>query len=898
MRTPATVLSIAALALVFFHPAFGAAEPPFFPAASDHDPAVPTFEQVLGYAVGEKMTDERQLGIYLQHLAQGNPRLLQRTYGRSASGRVLRYLVISHPDNMARLEAIREDSRRLADPRSLGDREAEAIVRNDPVIVWLAYGVHGNEHSSTEAALALAYHLSAARDDATVRMLRDAVVIIDPVQNPDGRERFLDYEADVAGPAPRTDPYAVEHDEPWPTGRYNHSLFDLNRDWFSMTQPETRGKVSAFLEWMPQVYVDLHEMESDATYYFAPPAEPINENIPASIRRWWGVFGAANAAAFDRAGLDYYTAERFDGYYPGYGDSWPTLHGAVGMTYEQASSRGLAIERKDGSILTLREAARHHFLSSLTTIATAAAHRQEMLVDARRYHRDAIAAGETGPVRAYLVPPAPAATALRLATLLARQGVEVYRTSEEFSARVRTFDGDDARVRTFPAGTIVVPLAQPAGRLANALMEPDPRLGEDFLAGESERRRLKEGSAIYDVTSWSLPILTGAEAFRTATAPRVAMARMSEPDLQPTGAIVPLAVPAGSSSAPYAYLLRYDSNAAAGALVSLLQTGLRIRAAGRPFRMGDEKFPAGTLVIRVHDDRDATARILRQEADTFGVTFYAVSTGLTDEGIDLGSGHVADLELPRVAVVYGEPTSATSLGGIIHLFDAVYGLPWSPVRADAFSRADLSGYGVIILPDESGGGPGYKEMLGGKGLARLRTWVDAGGTLVTLRQASVFAVSEAAGLSSMKRLMKPPSGEPRPAAAPAPGAAGQPDDEEPPDRVRGASLRVLLDPHSPLTFGYGSEGVVMVNSSIVLSAGGKGRSVATFAAADRLRQSGFAWDESLALLAGSSYLAVEPRGRGRVILFSDDPNFRGYWESLNRLFLNSVLFAPSFTGTD
>ncbi len=889
MRAPAAILSCA-LALVI-PVAFAGSGTPFFPPDADHDPAVPTFERILGYAVGEKMTDERGLAVYLQHLSQGNGRMLQRTYGRSASGRVLRYLVISDPDNMARLESIREDSRRLADPGSLTDQEAATIADADPAIVWLAYGVHGDEHSSTEAALALAYHLSAARDPATLRMLENVVVIIDPVQNPDGRERFLDYEEDVAGPEPRTDPYAVDHDEPWPSGRYNHSLFDLNRDWFSMTQPETRGKVAAFLEWMPQVYVDLHEMESDSTYYFAPPSEPINENIPESIRRWWKVFGAGNAAAFDREGFDYYTAERFDGYYPGYGDSWPTLHGAIGMTYEQASARGLAVEQRTGAILTLREAARHHFVASMATIATASAHRRELLEDARRYHQGAIETGERGPLRACLVPPAPAATARRLASLLARQGIDVYRADAGFTADVKNRDGATERGRRFPAGTFVVPMAQPAGRLARSLLEVDPSFGEGFRAAESERRRMHEESAIYDVTSWSLPILTGADAFWSAQVPRAGMTRVTADEASPEGEVVPLPVAAGAAATPYAWLLKYDSNAAAMATVSLLRAGFPLRAAGRAFRVGEQTFPAGSLVLRAGGGEEPT-RIVQEVARQFGVDFYTAFTGLTDEGIDLGSGHVVPLKLPRVAVAYGPPVSPTSLGAIMDLFDAVYGLPWSPVRTTAFARADLSRYDVIILPDARES-PGYGELLGAAGLAHLKTWIDAGGTLITLKRATAFAASEEAGLSSLRRVMKP-----SPESASPDPKASESVKQEPPDRIRGASLRVMFEPHSPLTLGYGAEGAVLVDSNLVFAPAGKARSVVTFAPEERLRISGFAWDESLGLLAGSPYLAMEPRGRGCVILFSDDPNFRGYWESLNRLFLDSVIFAPSFAAAD
>jgi hypothetical protein len=876
--------------------------------AVDHDPAVPTTEKVLGYAIGDRMTDHAALQTYMQALARDPGRVFQRTYGLTHETRALRYLILSHPDNMSRLEEIRSRSVRLSDPRGLDPQATEEIIRTNPVIVWLSYSVHGDEHSSTEAALAVAYHLAAARDERTLAMLREVVVIIVPVQNPDGRERFISYERQIAGPAPRTDPLAADHDQPWPGGRYNHHLFDLNRDWFVQTQPETKGMVAAFLEWSPQVYVDLHEMGSNATYYFAPPAEPINPNIPETVRKWWKIFGQANAAAFDRAGFEYYTGETFDEYYPGYGDSWPTLQGAIGMTYEQASPRGMAVERKDGTVLTLRDAIRHHVTSSLATIATAAAHRESLLRDFHAFRKEAAAAAGAS-TRAYIIPPEVPATAARLASLLARQGVEVLRAEEAFQARATSYDGAEARARGFPAGTWIVPVGQPAGRLVTALMEVDPALDQGFVGEEKERRRLKEDSGFYDVTSWSLPIVMGARVYATGETIRARASVVEPAGMAPRGEVARLqgersaqarvegtADPGGAL--PYAYLLKYDSNAAAMALVSLLNlsapssAGLMVHAAGRPFRVGAESFPAGSVILKTHANPAALPDIVHRLAETFGVTFHAVPSGLTDEGPDLGSSRVVSLKAPRVAVAFGDPVSPTSYGAIAYLFEDVYGLPFTPLRMGSVSKADLSRYNVIILPDASAT-PGYLEYLGSAGVERLKEWVRGGGTLVTLKRASAFAAQKEAGLVTVRRLLKPEKGS-GDAAAPQAGAPESAEKTEPPDPVPGAILRVAIEPSRYIGFGYEKEGAVMVNSNLAFSLSKEGRNVVTFAPKDRLRLAGFVWQESLDLLAGTACVVEETRGRGRVVLFADDPNFRGYWEALNRMFLNSVLFAPAF----
>ena len=868
--------------LLAWNPARGSE--PLLPAGASVDPAVPRPEAVLGYPLGERLTDHAALRAYLEALTSGSARVLERIYGRSPEGRILSYLVVSHEENIGRIEAIRSSLLRLSDPRSLSAEETSAIIESSPVVVWLSYSVHGNESSSTEAAIAVLYRLAAARDSEMLEMLRRVVVIIDPVQNPDGRERFITYQRQVRGVIPRTDPHAAEHVEAWPSGRYNHFLFDLNRDWFFQTQAETRGKVRAYLDWMPQVFVDLHEMSREATYYFAPPAEPVNAHISERTWRWWEIFGKENAAVFDRAGFDYYTKETFDGFYPGYGDSWPTLHGAVGMTYEQATVRGLAIETDDGSTRSLEDAVRRHMTASLSTIRAAAAHRAELLGDYRGLREESIEKGRSGPARTYLIPARGRPTESRLAGLLALQGVEVLRAERQFSARVRGYDAGEARRIRFEEGTFIVPVSQPAGRLVSALMEMDPLLPDRVIAEEERRRRLDEDSILYDVTSWSLPILVGAEAYWTSESPRVPASPARAADLSPAGTVKPLGGGSVDPASIHAYLLSYDSNAAARAVLSLLKTGHRVQVASRGLRIGEADFPPGTFIIKAKGNPGSLHQTVLSIAGDTGVTFHAARSGLTDEGIDLGSPSVVTMKLPRVAVAYGEPVTPSSLGAVTYMLESIYELPHTPIRVPTLGTADLDRYDVIVLPDASAS-PGYGDLLGESGLRRLKTWIEAGGTLVTLKGASAFAAEEETGLITARRLLQPAQAE------------ADPNAEDPgpdPDSVPGAILRIALEPTRYLAFGYGPEGAVPLNSDLAFSAGEKSRTIATFAGVERLRLSGFIFQESLDLLAGSSYLIEEPLGTGSVVLFADDPNFRGQWESLNRLFLNSVLFPPVF----
>ena len=475
----------------------------FWPGAA-YDPRIPSFRQVLGYDPGEKITSHAGILQYLNALQDASGRIKVFDYGTSWEGRKLVYAAVGSEANIRRLAEIRAAIARVADPRKISEPEAKKIMAGLPAVVWLSYGVHGNEISSPDAALLTAYHLLAARNDPMAeRILAGVLVLIDPIQNPDGRDRFLHYYEQAAGLEPDTSPLAAEHNEPWPGGRTNHYLFDLNRDWLALTQPEIRSQVKTLREWLPLVYVDLHEMGPETTYYFAPEADPYNPHLTADQRASLKLFGRNNARWFDHFGFDYFTRDVYDAFYPGYGASWPCYYGAVAMTYEQASVRGLVVRRGDGTEVRYRDTVRHHFVASLSTAEAAAANREQLWSDFYSYRVTAIAEGSQEAVREYILPRGrdPSATD-KLAAILVEHGIEVNRATAPFRA------GD----REFPAGTYCLPLAQPAKRLVRNLIDPQVPMDEKFLKEEEERRRRKQRSEIYDVTAWSLPLLFNVEA--------------------------------------------------------------------------------------------------------------------------------------------------------------------------------------------------------------------------------------------------------------------------------------------------------------------------------------------------------------------------------------------------
>ncbi|MCH8863585.1 MAG: peptidase, partial [Proteobacteria bacterium] len=711
----------------------------FWPGAV-YDPAVPTVEEVLGYPAGDRITWPHDVITYFEALAKTAPDRIRVTeYARTWEGRPLIYVAISSAANIARLAEISDGMKRLADPRVTNRKAADALIASLPGSVWLAYAVHGNEISSTDAAMMTAYHLLAAKGDERIdTILENTVVFIDPLQNPDGRARFVHNFESAEGLEPNSNQLAAEHNEPWPFGRTNHYLFDMNRDWFALTQPETRGRVAALQEWLPLVFVDLHEMGSDSTYYFAPEAIPYNPHLADDQRASLMLFGRNNARWFDHFGFDYFTREIFDAFYPGYGASWPSYYGSIAMTYEQASSRGLVMRRTDGKEFHYRDTVRHHFVASLSTAEVVAANRRKFLADFYNYRVSAIAEGRSGNVRSYIIPAQrDQAAADKLAGLLAMQGVEVGRAGSTLRACGQNYE----------AGSYVIDLAQPAKRLIRTLLDPDVPMEEDFLA-EQERRRAKNlPDEIYDVTAWSLPLMYNVDmdsCGRTVTA-----------DLAPAEAKFVQPGKLMGDEADVAYLVTWGTAAAGRLLAGALRKGIDVRTTDKAFTHEGRDYPAGTLIFAVHDNPDTLGAQLAVLAEASGAEVVGVNTGWVTEGPNFGSRNVTGIRAPHVAIAWDRPTSSYSAGNTRFVIERQFGYPVTAIRTRQIATADLGRFDVIILPEQIsaflGFGPGYKAMLGQSGTENLKKWVNSGGVLIALGNAMRYLADPAIDLISVRR---------------------------------------------------------------------------------------------------------------------------------------------------
>ena len=862
---------LAAFALLALAP--GARAQHALASAGPYDPRVPTPRSVLGYEVGERFTPHHLLMRYLERLAATSARIRLDTVAHSFEGREVMLVVATSEANQRRLEGIRADARRLADPRGASLAELTAVANRIPAITWLGYTVHGNEASGTEAAIAMLYQLAAGQDAETRMILDSTVVLIDPLQNPDGHERHVQDVLRMRGAfGVPVSPAARIHTGNWPGPRTSHYYFDLNRDWFIHSHPETRGRVAAMIGWAPHVAADLHEMGSGSTYFFAPPMEPINKNVDPNIAEWWEIYAAANAAALDRRGESYFRREGYDEFYPGYGVSWPILNGAVGMTYEQASSRGGAVRRPDGTVLTLRQAAGNHYATAWATALTTAQRRTRRVRDYVAFRQRAVSISQRAPVRAIAFERDALGRADSLVRLLAGNGIEVRQLRGGATVGgARAFGEERAGAARLPGGSYVVDLAQPTGRLARALLEPDAVLDSSFIRQELENRRVGEDERFYDLTAWSLPYTYRLRAWTLPGLP---------------GGLEPVAAPQAPpvpSAGRYGYAWEAGSEAGLRMLAGLLADSVRVWYAPRAFRAGGMDFSQGGFVIRAAANTPEVHETVRRHAAASGARVVPLASALVDSGTDLGSNSVFPLRTPRVALLAGEGISGNSFGFAWFALDQRLRYPSTPVDVAGLSDAALADFDVLVVPSASAGA--LDRVLGEAGRNRLGNWVRGGGVLITLDAATDWLASESLKLSRLRARRDP---------APADSAGGAPL----PADVPGAIVRAVADTLSPLMAGINqAELPVLVFGDRIFQAPRDfrpGEIVMRYAPQPRLRLAGYLWPEVPARLAGTPYLWTERVGQGRVVGFAGDPNFRDLWRGMLPLFANAVFFGPSF----
>ena len=956
MRTKSFLLTTFFCAL-FAPLAFSQTEEKFdFYRRGEYRAEVPRPQTILRFDVGDFHTTYAQMENVVNAIAKAAPdRVRIFDIGETNEHRMQHVIAISAPENIARLDEIKATNARLTDSRKTNLSDASQIAQTNPAIAWMAYTIHGNESASFEAMMQVVYQLAASNEPATLDILKNDVTLIVAGENPDGHERFVTWYNSVAtGNADRN---ALEHREPWTIyGRLNHFRFDLNRDNIAATQVETKNLQRAFFEWNPQVLVDHHGQPSQ--YFFPPAALPINPNLPQpQTNKWLDTFGRANANAFDQNHWDYYVRDIFDLFYPGYWDSFPALNGAIGMTYETDGGgfKGLRWTRDDGTIATLRSAIAKHYVASLTTLETLAKNRAQRLRDFYDFRRTAI--DETGRdklKRIIISPEKDAVKTAELIEILQRARVEVKVASTAFSSSSAHgyLEKDAAKMsQKFPAGSYIIDLNQPQKRIIKSLLEQDTPQDAAFVRDNMARFRRnerrgssaqKEDYGFYDITAWNLPLAFGVDAFWTEDASNVNSNPVTPEYLEQAkrGAV--------SGRANIAYIIPYQSDGAGALALRLLKENFRVAVATKTLTAGGRNYARGTFVVRVSRNPETIHEAIARLARELGVNVSAVNSGYTDEGdTNVGSENVVSLKQPKIAMVADEAVDQTSFGSIWWTLNR-YGVDFTPLTINNVKGGALKNYTVLIMPDGAAGK--YFGALGAGGVTGLKEWINGGGTLITIKGASVFAALKDVGLTSAKLVGsdddeqkgkipedaetdKRKETETKPTPAPSPEKAKNKrqtaSDPEPnpaqelksdkgdgappvlppiaspsakpgqvPEGIPGAIVRATVDRTTYLTYGIEDDNLpVLLASGYFFRFSKDGTNALVFDEKPKnpLTISGFVWEGNTEkLLKGTAYVIDEPTGAGHAILFAEEPFFRGIFRTSTRLFFNSILFNGTF----
>lgn len=814
-------------------------------------------ESFLGYKIGERFTPYHRVHAYAEHVAATNDLVTLVQYGESYEGRPLIALFVSSPENINNLEAIRKSNLQRTGIESGTPTENKAII-------WMSYNVHGNEAVSCETAMKTLWALIDPANRETKAYLENTVVVIDPCLNPDGQERYVNWYNQKANKRLQPDAQSLEHSEPWPGGRPNHYLYDLNRDWAWQVQKESKERIKFYNQWLPQVHVDFHEQGVNAPYFFAPAAEPIHEFVTPFQRQFQETIGRNNAKYFDDNAWMYFTREVFDLFYPSYGDSWPTFNGAIGMTYEQGGSgrAGLGIITAEGDTLTLADRILHHYTSGMATIETVSKHADNLVNEFAKYFNDH-SSNPKGKYKTYVVKAGKTPDRLTaLKKLLDLNGIKYGQAGAR--SGLSGYDYKSGKNASFAveSSDLIVSAYQPKSVLTQTLFEPTPNLSD---------------SVTYDITSWALPYAYGLQAYALETRLDVSEAPAS------VGATNQV------SGTPLAYIAPWNSTVHAKFLAALLNAGIRVRYADREFSFNDNKFAPGTLIIgrngndRVKDFHQKVVAI----ANEHQITLTASNTGYVDTGKDFGSSDVRPIIAPKVALLSGSATSSLNVGEVWHFFEQELDYPLAVLDIQQFGMFDLSKYTVIILPS------GNYGSLGEAGWKKLDAWISSGGKLIAIDNAlSLFSGKDGYSLSGfLSDDEKKAADKLQEEQANAERLANYRDRE----RVRisndaaGAIFEVKVDATYPLGYGTDGQYFTLKNSGRRYGYLKNGVNVGIIPSLDHHR-SGFIGFKAKAQAKESLVFGVENRGRGRVVYLVDNPMFRGFWESGKLLFSNAVFF--------
>ncbi|WP_204346160.1 M14 metallopeptidase family protein [Psychroserpens algicola] len=797
--------------------------------------------QFLGYDLGTKFSRHHQVIDYFKHVAEAKSQQVKlESYGETNERRPLMLAYVSSEENLKNLETIRENNLKNAGVLN-GKPTANTIA-----IVWLSYNVHGNEASSTEASMRTIYKLLTEKQ----AWLKNTVVIIDPCINPDGRDRYVNWYNETASVPYDIDQQASEHNEPWPGGRPNHYLFDLNRDWAWATQVESSSRLKAYNKWLPHIHVDFHEQGINEPYYFAPAAEPFHEIISDWQRDFQTQIGKNHATYFDKEGWLYFTRERFDLLYPSYGDTYPTYMGAIGMTYEQAGHgrAGLGILNDEGDVLTLVDRLTHHTTTGLSTVEISSKNAEKLNTEFAKFfnnsglkYKSYVLKGDTDKINS-------------LMTLLDKHEISYGYAQGGKVSGYNYATSKDGQLNA-SSNDLVVSTNQPKGKMVKVLFEPNAKLSD---------------SLTYDITAWSIPYAYGLDAIASKT-------------LIPTNTNKLKSIPRSiSNSGAAGYVVSWNSMKDAQFLADVLKGGFKVRFTEKPFTTQGKTYERGSLIITRGDNKmveDFDDKLV-DIAFSHQRTLNAVSSGFSTSGPDFGSPDIKLVNPPKIALLSGDYTSSYSYGELWHFFEQQLGYPVTSINTNNLSNTNLSKYNVLIMPNGY-----YGSFLNDAISEKLKNWVSAGGKLIAIDGAlNSFADKEGFGL---KRNTPEESTQDKEDNRRIKYADRERDYTK--NLITGAIFKSDVDNTHPMAFGYSDNYFTLKLGSSSYSLLDNGYNVA-YLGDNPKNVSGYAGRDALKKLDNSLIFGEQRLGSGSLIYMVDNIMFRSFWENGKLFLVNSIFF--------
>ena len=817
----------------------------YLPDSVTYNPSIPKPEEIIYHQVGEWHVTHDRLVNYMKGIASAAPhRVKLETMGFTYEDRPQLLLIFTSQKNLQNLEKIRLQHVKLCDPSQSSSLDIDKM----PIVVYIGHSIHGNEPSGSNAALLSAYYLAAAEGKQIDELLDNTIILFDPSFNPDGLQRFSTWANQHKSKNLVSDPNSREFNEVWPGGRFNHYWFDLNRDWLPAVHIESRNRLAWYHKWKPNILTDHHEQSSNATFFFQPGVPSrVNPLTPEKNQELTAKLGKFHAEFLDRIGSLYFTKENYDDFYYGKGSTYPDINGAIGILFEQASSRG-HLQQTSNGLLSFPFTIKNQFTTTLSTLEGAKVLRKEFLEYQRDFFKKAMTPS-LSPIAGYVFGDKnDLAKTYEFAQLLKRHEIEIRELSDSWK------DGEFVRGKAF-----AVSLNQPQRNLIRTIFD----ITLDY-----------KDSLFYDVTSWTLPLAFGLPYTTVSNTNQGVFGVKVESFTFPNGEVV-------DKRSSYAYLLEWNELYAPAAVYELLNAGLQVKVATNTFEIqtgkGNKKFNNGTIMIPVkiqNDDEETLAIKINAVAEKYRLRIYALKTGNAIAGSDLGSNKFVSVTKPSIAMIAGPGVNATDAGEVWHLLDQRMGIPSTHLEPSVFNRTDLGKYNTLILV-----GGNYPDL----NKEKLKSWVQGGGTLILTEEAVSWAAQNGISDVKMKRVKSPVDSTMKLSYTDREEIDGA-------QRMNGAIFGAEIDQAHPLAYGYNQKVISLFKSNRVFIEKSKNPYATPFYYKDKPLQSGWISKQNYDAIKNSAAVVVNAIGNGRVINIADNPNFRAFWLGGTKLFMNAIFF--------